>query len=137
MAEIPVQPGTKFTITTTGTYVLGDGSDETTATYLLHLVDGGSFSGSVTPQARSRAIRAQTGSLPLAATGGGATLDDIGFVSTAYFNEATGLYSTAAITAMPALISMRASGMVCALNVTSLSAGTIVVYVSRILGASA
>ncbi len=48
-----------------------------------------------------------------------------------------GLYSTAAITAMPALISMRASGMVCALNVTSLSGGTVIVYISRILGASA
>ncbi len=137
MAEQQVQSGTKFTIKSADTFILGDASDDTVSTYVLHLVDGGSFSGSITPQARSRSPRAQTGSIPLAASGSGATLDDIAFVNTAYFNEATGLYSTAAITAMPSLISMRASGLVCALNVTSLVAGTVIVYVQRVFGASA
>lgn len=137
MAEIFVQPGTKFTIKSTGLYVLGDASDAVVSTYIVHLVDGGSFSGSLAVQARSRAPQAQTGVMALAATGGGATLDDIAFVNTAYFDETTGLYATAAVISMPSLISIRASGLVVGLNVTLLSAGTAIAYVQRVLGASA
>jgi hypothetical protein len=137
MAEINVQAGTKFTIASTGLYILGDASDADVSTYVVHLVDGGSFSGSLAPSARSRAPQAQTGVMALAPTGGGADLDDIAFVAVAYQDQATGAYATTAITALPALFSMRASGLVCALDVTDLSAGSIIAYVQRVLGPNA
>lgn len=137
MSIIQVQPGTKFTIKATNTYVFGDEADKTVATYAFHIVDGGSFSGTIIPKIRSSAFQAQTGTVTLAPTGSGSTLDDVTFTACAYWNEATGLYSTASITAVPSLISVRASGWTVALDCTVLSTGTAVVYVSRIMGASA
>lgn len=137
MAEIQVQAGLSFTVSGAGQYILGDASDDTVSTYNVQIVDGGSFSGSITPQCRTRVPRAQTGSIPLAPTGGGATLDDVAFVNVAYYDEGTGTYSTTAITVLPSLISIRASGMVCCLNFTSVAAGSAKVYVTRVYGASA
>lgn len=137
MAEVLITPGVKYKATATNTYVIGNASDENTVgSFTVHMVDGGSFAGSVVPQARSAAPVAQTGNIPLAPSGGGATLDAVAFVNTAYFNEATGAYATASITAVPALITMRASGLTCALN-TTVNAGSIIFYVERVLGASA
>jgi hypothetical protein len=137
MAEVLITPGVKYKATASNTYVLGNASDENlVGSFTVHLVDGGSFTGSVVPQARSAAPIAQTGAIPLAPSGGGSTLDAVAFVNTAYFNEATGLYSTSTISSVPALITMRASGLVCALN-TTVTTGTLIIYVERVLGASA
>lgn len=136
MAIIYVTPGVKYKATATNQYVLGNGSDENiVGSYTVHLADGGSFTGSVVPQIRSSAFIAQGGSTSTS-PGQTATNDDLAFVNSTYYNEATGLYATATIAAVPAVITMRASGWTCALNCT-VSTGSLLIYVQRVLGASA
>jgi hypothetical protein len=116
MANIPSYSG-KFKIDQVATYLMGGDTDEA-GQYQVQIL--GSFTGSITVKARPLTKEAS------------ADGDNIALTAWWYRTNA-GVIATAPLTAA-ASITIPTGGVEVALDVTALSAGTPLVYVSRVKG---
>lgn len=116
------------TYTAVQTFVLGSASDEFVGTIAVHIVDTGSFTGSISVKARSAHREANA--------------DAVGFAAIPYVKQhlngsaADETYVSTAITTT-SIILIPATGLEIALDLTSYTSGTATIYWQALQGAAA